>query len=165
LGSLCSVRWLATSILICIGQVLTETLSRQLHEAPDSKCFLESPIVSGFDVCWWEVSPGGTVFGWPFLQSVPLFDPAFTLDRSNYRIVMLRCVGGSILQPGAVLNHIANQLGHFSENCEYIYSYTDMLCGCTSLQKHQQWWSVPLAPHLHQYVLFWILVLAILMGV
>ena len=36
LGSLCSVRWLASSIHICIGQALAEPLRRQLYNAINS---------------------------------------------------------------------------------------------------------------------------------
>ena len=36
LGSLCSVRWLAASIRICIGQDLAEPLKRQLYQGPAS---------------------------------------------------------------------------------------------------------------------------------
>jgi hypothetical protein len=68
LGSLCSVQWLAVSIHICIGQDLAEPLRRQLYQAPVSKHFLESAIVSEFGVCMWDRSPGGAVSGWPFLQ-------------------------------------------------------------------------------------------------
>jgi len=43
---------------------------------------------------------------------------------------------------------------------------TDFQSGCTSLQSHQQWRSVPLSPHLHQYLLSSeFLILAILTGV
>jgi hypothetical protein len=68
LGSLCSVLWLASSICICIGQNLLEPFRRQLYQAPVSKHFLASTIVSGFGVCMWDGSPGGAVSGWPFLQ-------------------------------------------------------------------------------------------------
>jgi hypothetical protein len=40
----------AVSIHICIGQDLTEPLRRQLYQAPVSKHFLASAIVSGFVV-------------------------------------------------------------------------------------------------------------------
>ena len=70
LGSLCSVWWLAVSIHICIGQDLAEPLRRQLYQAPVSKHFLASAIVSGFGVCMWDGSPGGAVSGWSFLQSL-----------------------------------------------------------------------------------------------
>ena len=63
LGSLCSVRWLAVSILICIGQDLAESLRIQLYQAPISKHFLSSAIVSVFGVCMWDGSSGGEISG------------------------------------------------------------------------------------------------------
>lgn len=68
--SLCSVRWLAASIHICIAQDLAEPLRRQLYQAPVSKHFLASATVSGFGVCMWDGSLGGVISGWPFLQSL-----------------------------------------------------------------------------------------------
>ena len=68
LGALCSIRWLAASILICIAQALAKPLRRQLYQAPVSKNFLASAIVTGFGGCIWDRSPGWAVFGWPFLQ-------------------------------------------------------------------------------------------------
>ena len=71
LGTQCSVQWLAASINLCICQVLAEPLRRQLYQAPVSKHFLASTIVSGFGDCIWNGSPGeGAVSGWPFLQSL-----------------------------------------------------------------------------------------------
>ena len=63
LGSLCSVRWLTASIRISIGHDLAEPLRRLLYQAPVSKHFLASAIVSGFGVCMWDGSPGGAVSG------------------------------------------------------------------------------------------------------
>jgi hypothetical protein len=70
LGSPCLGRWLAVIIYISIGQDLTEPLKRQLYQAPVSKHFLLSTIVSEFCVCMWDASPGGVVSRWPFPQSL-----------------------------------------------------------------------------------------------
>jgi hypothetical protein len=63
LGSLLSLQWLAVSILICIGLALPEPLRGQLFQAPVSKHFLASALVSGFGVSRWDGSPGVKVFG------------------------------------------------------------------------------------------------------
>ena len=51
---------------ICIGQALEDPLSRELYQAPVSKHFSASAILSGFGVCIWDGSLDGAVFGWPF---------------------------------------------------------------------------------------------------
>ena len=70
LGTLCSVQWLAVSIHLCICQPLAEPLRRQLYQAPVSIHLLASKIVPWLGNCIWGESPGGTVSGWPFLQSL-----------------------------------------------------------------------------------------------
>jgi hypothetical protein len=67
LGTLCSVQWLAESIHLCIFQALVEPLRRQLYQAPVSKHLLASTVVSEFDDCIWDRSPGGAVSRLPFL--------------------------------------------------------------------------------------------------
>jgi hypothetical protein len=54
----------------------------KLNQAPVSKHFLASAIVSGFGNCIWDGSPGGAVSGWPSV-SAPFFDFVFPSDRSN----------------------------------------------------------------------------------
>jgi hypothetical protein len=51
LGTLCFVQWMAVSIHFYISQALAEPLRRQLYQAPVSKYFLSSAIVSGFGGC------------------------------------------------------------------------------------------------------------------
>jgi len=70
LGTLGSVQWLAVSIHICIFQTMEEPLRRQLYQAPVSKLFLASAIVTGFVMVLCDGSPGGAVPGWPLLQSL-----------------------------------------------------------------------------------------------
>jgi hypothetical protein len=44
-----------------------------------SKNFLASAIVSGFGVCMWDGSTGGSVSGWPFLLSLLYSLPLYFL--------------------------------------------------------------------------------------
>jgi hypothetical protein len=63
---------ISESIYLCICQVLEKPpppSRRQLYQAPVSKHFLSSTIVSRFEDCIWAGSPGGAV-SVPFLQSL-----------------------------------------------------------------------------------------------
>jgi hypothetical protein len=106
LESLCSVRWLVASILICSGQALAKLFMGKLYQTPASKCFLLSEIVSGFDIHRRGGSLGGTVSGWPLFQSL-LHSLSLHLgeeDRSNSGLIFLRWVGALITQLGAMHN-------------------------------------------------------------
>jgi hypothetical protein len=70
LETLCSVQWLAEYIHHCICQALVEPLRRQLYPSPVSKHLLASTIMSGFDDCVWDGSPGRAVSGRSFPQSL-----------------------------------------------------------------------------------------------
>jgi hypothetical protein len=54
LQTLCSIQWIAVSILFCICQALAESLRRQLYQAPISKHLLVTTIVSC--LCGWQTS-------------------------------------------------------------------------------------------------------------
>jgi hypothetical protein len=56
-------------LCLCIYKDLAEPLKTQLYQAPVSMHFLAYTIVSEFEDCIWNGSPGGAVSGWPFLQS------------------------------------------------------------------------------------------------
>ena len=89
LGTLCSVQWLAENICLCIFKALAGPLRRQPYQAPFSMYFLASTTVSGFGNCIWDESPGGTVSGWPFLQSllytlISIFAPVSIQQGSLY---------------------------------------------------------------------------------
>ena len=103
LGPQCSVQWLAMSICIYIEQVLVETLSKQPYQAPVSKYFLTTTIVSGFGVCIWGESLGVCVWGGVSLDALSfifcsIFVPVFPLDRNK----ILRWFGGLIPQLGPI---------------------------------------------------------------
>jgi hypothetical protein len=59
LGTPNSVQWLTASTCLYICQVLAKPIRRQPYQAPVSKHFLASTIVSGFGACIWDGSPGG----------------------------------------------------------------------------------------------------------
>jgi hypothetical protein len=58
-GTSSSVQWLASSILLCICQALSEPLRRQPYQASISKHFPASTISSRFGDCIWDGSPDG----------------------------------------------------------------------------------------------------------
>jgi hypothetical protein len=70
LGTSCSGQWLPIIIQLHMCGGLAGPLRRQRYQAPVSKLFLASTMVSGFGVCIWDGSLGRTVNGWPFLQSL-----------------------------------------------------------------------------------------------
>jgi hypothetical protein len=51
LGFLHSAPSLTACICICFGEAPAEPLRGQLYQAPASKCFLASAILSGFVLC------------------------------------------------------------------------------------------------------------------
>ena len=55
---------LSMSILVCVFQALAEFLRRHLYQAPVSKHFLASTIVSWFDDSIWVGSTNWAVSGW-----------------------------------------------------------------------------------------------------
>jgi hypothetical protein len=69
-GTLCCVQWVVVRIHFCICRALVEPRRRQLYQAPFTKLFLTSTIVSGFSGCLWDESPSGAISGWSFLQSL-----------------------------------------------------------------------------------------------
>ena len=80
LGTPHSMQWLAVSIRLCICKALAGRLRRQLYQAPVRKHFLASTIVSEFGDCIWNESPGGTVSGRSFRQSLLCtFSPSLLL--------------------------------------------------------------------------------------
>jgi hypothetical protein len=77
--------------------------------------------------------------------------------------VSLLYVGASsgYLPRSGIAGFAGSTMSNFLRNC-----LADFQSGCTSLQFHQQWRSVPLSPHPHQHLLSpEFLILAILTGV
>jgi len=104
LGSPCSE--LAVNIHLCICQTLAEPLRGQLYQAPVSKYFLTSTIVSGFGDCIWHGSQGGRISGWPFLQSLSTLCPCISFRQEEFWVKVLRWVDGPIPQCGAIVTNL-----------------------------------------------------------
>jgi hypothetical protein len=85
LGFLGSVQWLAVNVFISLSQVLAEPLRRQPYKAV---CYhiLASASVSGFGVCRWDGSLGGTVSGWPFPQPRLHFYPCISFRQEQFLV-------------------------------------------------------------------------------
>jgi hypothetical protein len=97
LGSSCSVQCLAVSMCICLSQVLGDPPRGQSFQAPVCKHIKASGKASGFGICTCDGSKGRAVSEWLGLQSLlHFFVLAFPLDRNNYGLKFLRCVGGPI---------------------------------------------------------------------
>jgi len=76
--------------------------------------------------------------------------------------VSLLYVGGSFgyMPRRGIAGSSGSTMSNFLRNHQ-----TDFRSGCTSLQSHKQWRSVPLSPHLHQHLLSpGFLILSILIG-
>jgi hypothetical protein len=96
LGSLCSVRWLAVSLCICICQALVETLRRQLYQAPVSKHFLTSTIVTA---CGMDPQVGQSLDGLSFSLCSALC-PCISFRQEQFWVKILEMGGWPILQLG-----------------------------------------------------------------
>jgi len=78
----------------------------------------------------------------------------------EYSLLYVEVLFGHMPKRGIAVSSVCS-MSNFLRNLQ-----TDFQGGCTSLQSHQQWRSVPLSPHPHQHLLspeFWNL--AILTGV
>ena len=79
IGNLCSAQWLAETTHLSICQVLTDSLRRELYQAPVSKHFVASTIASGYGDCILDGSPGGDGL-------------SFSLWSMNFFITTPKCV-------------------------------------------------------------------------
>ena len=86
LGSPGSVRWLTVSIYICIGQVLVEPLREQPYQAPVTKCFLASAIVSGLQAADGMNPYVGQTLDGLFWSLCSIFCPCFSFGQEHFWI-------------------------------------------------------------------------------
>ena len=93
-----SIQWLAVSICFCLSQMLAEPFRGQPCQTPVCKFFLASAIVLGL-VSGPRIDPK---VGWYLDDLSIFFVPEFPFDRNNTGLKILRWVGGSIPQLGAM---------------------------------------------------------------
>ena len=89
LRTLCSVQWMTVSIHICICQALAEFLRGQLYQAPISKGFLVSAIVSGFGVCRWD----GAISRWAFPSVCSTLCPYISFRQEQFWVKIFEMGG------------------------------------------------------------------------
>ena len=96
------------------------------------------------------------------LGSFQLLDVINKAAMNIVEHVSLLHVGTSAYMPRRdIARSAGSTISNFLRKCQ-----TDFQSGCTSLQSHQQWRSVPFSPHPHQHLLSpEFLILAILTGV
>jgi hypothetical protein len=96
LGFPYSVQCLAVYISICIGQDLADPLRRQLYQAPVSKHFLASAIVSGLGVCMWDGSQVGQALHGLSFSLCSILCPCISFRQEQYWVKILEMVSGPI---------------------------------------------------------------------
>jgi hypothetical protein len=102
LGSLCSDRWLASSIHICICQVLAEPLRRQLYQSAVRKYLLGSVIVSQVAAYRMDPQVRQSLDGLSF-SLCSILCPCISFRQEHFWITIFDpSVGGPIPQLGAV---------------------------------------------------------------
>ena len=82
-----SVQWLAISIHLCICKALAGPLRTQPYQAPVSKHFLASTIVSGFGVCI-DPQVGQSLDGL-FISLYSILCPFISFSQEQYWVKIL----------------------------------------------------------------------------
>ena len=109
--------------------MLVEPLRGQLYQAPVSKYFLASAIVSGFGDCIWDGSSGRAFFGWPFLQTL-LHTLHFSLEIKTQLKLQIESLS---VQKGYVIQKLL-QIAEFSLEEEDILDKEGNLSGKKKLR-------------------------------
>jgi hypothetical protein len=96
----------------------------------------------------------------PSFQLLAIINKAAMYIVEHVSLLQVETYSGYMPRKG-IAGSSYSTMSNFLRNCQ-----TDFQSGCTSLQSHQQWRSIPLSPHPHQHLVspdFFIL--AILTGV